>query len=94
VYVGSDSDANGTQLAIGNLKGILAAKGDINFSKAATGGSIFENAKDQNAMTIDAIFTQNGGALTLDTSGLNYILVDLAALKVDPISGKLTGTTA
>jgi hypothetical protein len=96
VYVGTDSDANGTQLNItGNETGIIAAESDINFGKTGklTQSGIFENASAANKAAIDAIFTQGGTPLTFDSNGktgLDLILQDLAALRVGT-DGNLTG---
>ncbi|MBI3863521.1 MAG: hypothetical protein HY290_16645, partial [Planctomycetia bacterium] len=98
VYVGAESDANGTQITFTNEKGILAAENDINYGK--TGklpvSGVFENATGVNKAAIDAIFTDGGKLLTFDTivngkSGLDLILGDLAALRVGA-DGNLTGT--
>jgi hypothetical protein len=90
--------AGGTFFSVsGAVKGIVAAKGDINMNVNGNPGSgIFENAKGQDAAAIDAIFTYNNGQplafdLTgLDLAGLGLILDDLTALKVGP-DGHLTG---
>jgi len=87
----------GTQFTFnGNNKGILAAKGPMNFAKGSPGGYVFNPATGPNAAAIDAIFTTNNGSALgfdlsgLDLGGLNLILTDLAALQVDS-AGKLTG---
>jgi hypothetical protein len=93
---GSKELSQGTQLSIsGNDKGILAAEEDINFGKTGSlnSGGIFEDASGQNKAQIDAIFTNNNGALTIP-GGLSYILADLSAITVDPKAGNLTGATA
>jgi hypothetical protein len=85
--------ASGTQLSSGAIKGILAAKGDINFGGTGGTGSakIFENAAGANAAAIDAIFTDGGLALDIPDD-LDLILADLAALKVT--GGVLSGPVA
>ncbi len=89
--------AGGTFLDVGAVKGILAAKGDINGRLGNTQqAAIFENATGANAAAIDALFTRLGGTahgfdlVGLDLGGLNLILADLAALRVGP-RGTLTG---
>jgi hypothetical protein len=82
----------------GGNKGIIAAKGAMNFGKGSPGGYVFNNATGGNAAAIDAIFTNNGSALAfdinaLDLGGLNLILTDLAALYVDA-HGNLAGPKA
>jgi hypothetical protein len=90
----------GTSLTVnGSNKGIIAAKGLITFGKGSPGGNVFNNVgatpNDPNAAAIDAIFTNNGMPLLfdlagLDLQGLNLILTDLAALKVNN-KGNLVG---
>jgi hypothetical protein len=93
----------GTVFSSGAMKGILAAKGDINFGGTGSiTGFIFENvassgspqyAGGANAAAIDAIFTDGGSSLLFDTGGnlvgLGKILTDLGNLKVT--GGILTG---
>jgi hypothetical protein len=87
--------AGGTVLHLGNNKGIIAAKGDINFEHSPK-GTVFEDATGVNAAAIDAIFTRGGGMplafdlVGLDLAGLASILHDLAALRVGT-GGTLTG---
>jgi hypothetical protein len=86
----------GTQFTFnGSNKGILAAKGTMNFAKGSPGGNVFNNATGTNAAAIDAIFTDMGKALSFDLSGLDLgglslMLTDLAALYVDS-NGNLAG---
>jgi hypothetical protein len=93
--------AGGTTFSSGSVKGILAAKGDINFGNVGntTLAAIFENATGMNAAAIDAIFTDGGQRLgldinALDLAGLGLILTDLGNLHVDPATGNLTGTVS
>jgi hypothetical protein len=86
--------AGGTVLSVGNNKGIVAAKGAINFDHGAR-GAVFANATGVDAAAIDAIFTEDHLPLlfdltSLDLGGLALILRDLAALSVDG-HGHLTG---
>jgi hypothetical protein len=89
----------GTQFTVsGTNKGILAAKGAMNFAKGSPGGNVFNNATGANAAAIDAIFTDGGKAMALDQSGLDLaglslILTDLAALYVNS-QGNLAGPKA
>jgi len=86
--------AGGTVLSVGNNKGIVAAKGAINFDHGAR-GDVFANATGVDAAAIDAIFTEDHLPLLFDLTGLDLgglalILRDLAALSVDG-HGHLTG---
>src|SRR5262249_8465631 len=89
--------AGGTALSAGGVAGILAAKGDIAFGAVGdlSRGSIFTPATGVNAAAIDAIFTDQGRPLTIDTtaqglSDLDLILADLVDLHVGS-DGNLTG---
>jgi hypothetical protein len=89
--------AGGTFFSSGTVKGILAARGDINFGGVGNtqSAAIFENAMGVNATEIDAIFTQGGQPLAFDQigfdlAGLGLILTDLGNLHVGP-DGNLTG---
>jgi hypothetical protein len=93
--------AGGTVFGSGAVRGILAAKGGINFGNTGSRAqaAIFENASGPNAAAIDAIFTRNGGQphgfdlMGFDLAGLGLILTDLLALRVGP-DGNLTGPIA
>jgi hypothetical protein len=93
--------AGGTFLTAGSVKGILAAKGGINFGQTGSRqqAAIYENATGVNAAAIDAIFTRMGGVphgfdlVGMDLAGLALMLTDLAALRVGP-GGNLTGPIA
>jgi hypothetical protein len=85
----------------GEVKGVVAAKGDINFGRI-TGNDrfarYFENvgaalrpSDAANTAAIDALFTNRGTAL--DLGGLDLIVQDLAALAVDR-NGTLVGPVA
>jgi hypothetical protein len=99
ICAGRIGDAlGGTTLSVNNVKGILAAKGDINFGQVGnlSAGAIFESATGVDAAAIDAIFTSGGLPLVfdvtgLDLAGLSLILADVATLHVGP-DGHLTGT--
>lgn len=88
-------------LAGGAVRGILAAKGDINLGQSGSThqAAIFESATGVNAAAIDAIFTRAGGQphgfdlVGQDLAGLQLILTDLAALRVGS-DGNLTGPVA
>jgi hypothetical protein len=89
--------AGGTELIANGVAGILAARGAVSFGQIgnATNAHIFANAQGVNAAAIDAIFTDQGNLLFLDTTptglrDLALILKDLAALYVGT-SGNLTG---
>jgi hypothetical protein len=89
--------AGGTALSAGGLAGLLAARGDISFGSVGEpdGAHIFEDAAGVNAAAIDAVFTDGGKLLVIDTTpqglhNLSLILADLAALSVGP-DGNLTG---
>jgi hypothetical protein len=89
--------AGGTTLSAGGDAGVLAAKGDISVADLGdtSGASIFNDASGVNAAAIDAIFTDRGRPLTIDTtvqglSDLDLILTDLASLHVDS-TGNLEG---
>jgi hypothetical protein len=87
----------------GTNKGIIAAKGPVQFAKGSPGGNVFvaplvaSNAAAIDA-AIDAIFTyKNGQSLAFDLAGLDLgglalILKDLQALNVS--NGQLTGPVA
>ena len=92
----------GTTLSAKNNKGVIAAKGVITTDGKGNPnmGSFFSNTASTDptsSAAIDAIFTDGGKALsfdgpgTLDLTGLDLVLADLAALKVG-FNGKLTGT--
>jgi hypothetical protein len=87
----------GTQFIVnGRNKGILAAKGTMNFGETPPRGEVFNNASGVNAAAIDAIFTNNGHPLSfdltdnLDLGGLALILAKLSSLHVGS-DGNLTG---
>jgi hypothetical protein len=93
----------GTALNLGDdLRGIGAAEGGINSTSRINkqGGYFGANLATTDAVSkaaLDALFTNGGHPLTLDTNGLDLgglrlILQDLSALFVK--NGKLTGTTA
>ena len=89
--------AGGTTLSAGGDAGVLAAKGDISVADLGdtSGASIFNDASGVNAAAIDAIFTDRGRPLTIDTtvqglSDLDLILADLASLHVNS-NGNLEG---
>jgi hypothetical protein len=89
--------AFGTQLTANGIAGILAAEGAMSFGSVGdtSGASIFQQASGVNAAAIDAIFTNLGNPLAIDTtpqglSNLALILADLAALHVGS-DGNLTG---
>jgi hypothetical protein len=89
--------ASGTGLWASGVAGILAAKGDISLGAVddMTNASMFAQASGVNAAAIDAIFTDRGCLLTIDTtprglSDLDLILKDLASLYVDS-NGNLKG---
>jgi hypothetical protein len=91
--------AAGTALSTGVVSGILAAEGDISFGNMGdtSGAHILDDASGVNAAAIDAIFTDQGNLLVIDTTpqglhNLALILTDLAALHVGP-DGNLTGPT-
>jgi hypothetical protein len=78
---------NGTLLTAGTIKGIVAAKGDINFGQGNTSGaSIFENAAGtSNGDVIDQVFQDDpGNPLT----AIDELLSDLARLRV--VNGQLS----
>jgi hypothetical protein len=90
--------AGGTQLTAHGVAGALAAKGAISLGPIgnANQAHIFANAQGANAAAIDAIFTDQGNLLFIDTTptgmwDLALILKDLAALNV--AGGNLTGPT-
>jgi hypothetical protein len=89
--------AGGTALSATGVAGILAAKGDIAFGDVGdtSGAHIFTQAQGVNAVAIDAIFTDQGRPLTIDTTprglrDLTLILDDVAFLHVDS-NGNLKG---
>jgi hypothetical protein len=94
----------GTSLTVGDVTGIIAAKGDILFGHTGnlSAGHIYQDVGrtpgNPNAAAIDAIFTSNGQPLTfdltsnLDLGGLALILAKLSTLHVGS-DGNLTGTS-
>jgi hypothetical protein len=86
------SAAAGTGLTAGSVRGILAAKGDINLVRStSTSQAAFFKADlssvDPSSGAIDAIFTDMGQPLAfdvlgLDLQGLGWILKKLTALRV------------
>jgi hypothetical protein len=95
---GEIGDASlGTVLTAGGMAGIVAAKGGVSYGDVGntSAASIFSPADGVNAAAIDAIFTDMGNQLFIDTtpqglSNLALILKDLAALHVGN-DGNLTG---
>jgi hypothetical protein len=92
--------AGGTELTAHGVAGIIAAQGAISFGDIGDAGNahIFANAQGINAAAIDAIFTDQGNLLFIDTTptglrDLALVLKDLAALVVGA-DGNLTGPTA
>jgi hypothetical protein len=89
--------AGGTKLTANGVAGILAAKGAIPLGQigAADNAQIFANAQGVNSAAIDAIFSDQGNLLFIDTTptglrDLSLILNDLAALHIGA-GGNLTG---
>jgi hypothetical protein len=90
--------AAGTVLSAAGVSGILAAEGDMSLGSVGdmSGAQVFADTQGANTAAIDAIFTNLGNPLAIDTTpqGLNnlaLILADLAALHVGG-DGNLTGS--